>query len=128
VSPCRWITNPSTLWVIGSVLRKYRRGLRQGSPLPPGGDVAVAREPDDREAFMPGRRPLRVHWLGYRPEPREMGDWLADSAPRLEDLSPDGLCWWWDPEERHWLLVYPSSLNPGDIWLPYWAIADPDAP
>jgi hypothetical protein len=45
--------------------------------LPPGGDVAVAREP------MPRR--------------------------------------------GHWLLVYPASLDPGDLWLPYSAIADPGA-
>ncbi len=85
--------------------------------LPPGGDVAVAREP----------RPRRAHWLGYRPEPQVIGDWLADSWPRLHDLSPAGLCWWWDPEERHWLLVYPASLDTGDLWLPYSAIAEPSA-
>jgi hypothetical protein len=43
------------------------------------------------------------------------------------DTSSAGCCWWWDPEERHWLLVYPASLNPGDLWLPYSAIADPSA-
>ena len=92
--------------------------------LPPGADVAVARSvDDDREAFIPGRRPLRVHWLGYRPEPQR----FADARPVPHDLGPHGHCWWWDAEERHWLLVYPASLNPGDIWLPYSAIADPGA-
>jgi hypothetical protein len=92
--------------------------------LPPGGDVATAREPDDRESFIPGRRPLRVHWLGYRPEPQPMGDWLADSAPRLEDLSPDGRCWFW--YGHGWLLDQPVLGRPADIlWLPYSAIADP---
>jgi hypothetical protein len=92
--------------------------------LPPGGDVAVARPADDdRESFIPGRRPLRVHWLGYRPEPRRF-----DGEPITPgDTSFAGCCWWWDPEERHWLLVYPASLNPGDLWLPYSAIADPSA-
>ncbi len=117
MSPCRWITNPSTLWVIGNVLRKYRRGLRQGSPLPPGGDVAVERD----------ARPRRAHWLGYRPEPRELGD----ARPAATDLSPDGMCWWWAPDDERWQLDRPCDWqfrsDLCDLWLPYSAIADPSA-
>jgi hypothetical protein len=82
--------------------------------LPPGGDVTVA------------VRPRRACWLGYRPEPQPMGDWLADSAPRLDDLSPDGRCWFW--YGHGWLLDQPVLGRPADIlWLPYSAIADPSA-
>jgi len=92
--------------------------------LPPGGDVAVARPvDDDREAFIPGRRPLRVHWLGYRPEPQR----FADADPGPHDLGPHGHCWWWPAMGRSWILCHSDNLEPGDIWLPYWAISDPSA-
>ncbi len=91
--------------------------------LPPGGDVAVARGADDREAFIPGRRPLRVHWLGYRPEPQR----FDDARPVPHELGPDGQCWWWSPLGRTWILCHVSNLEPGDLWLPYSAIADPSA-
>ena len=84
--------------------------------LPPGGDVAVARD----------AKVLRAkNWsVSVRQQPRRF-----DGEPITPgDTSSAGCCWWWDPEERHWLLVYPASLNPGDLWLPYRAIADPDAP
>ena len=85
-------------------------------------------------------RLLRALWDRLLPpggEPDGDGPWVEvhvlkplrfrDAKPEPDDLGPGELCWWWDPEERHWLLVYPSSLNPGDLWLPYWAIADPSA-
>ncbi|MFZ9061100.1 MAG: hypothetical protein ACO218_07755 [Steroidobacteraceae bacterium] len=81
--------------------------------LAPGGDVAVAREP----------RPLRVHWLGYRPEPRRLGD----ASPEPHELGPYGHCWWWNAMGRSWTLCHARNLEPGDIWLPYSAIADPSA-
>jgi len=96
--------------------------------LPPGGNLAVARPADDdREAFIPGRRPLRVHWLGYRPEPRELGD----AKPAVADLNPDGMCWWWAPDDGRWQLDRPCDWqfrsDLCDLWLPYSAIADPGA-
>ena len=78
--------------------------------LPPGGDVAVAREP----------RPRRAHWLGYRPEPRR----LADGRPGLDDTDECDRCWWWDPDDYCWKLC---GWAAGDLWLPYSAIADPSA-
>lgn len=94
--------------------------------LPPGGDVVVAT--DERETFMPGGRPLRFCWLGYRPEPQPIGDWLDDSVPRQEDLSPDDdCCWWWNELAHSWMLTHHESLEPGDLWLPYRAIAEPRA-
>lgn len=98
--------------------------------LPPGGDVAVAREPDDREMFVPGRRPLRVHWLGYRPEPRR----LDDEPPGPADLDRHGRCWFWmgtphagEPCGSAWKLSRPSPIWTGGFWLPYSAMADPSA-
>lgn len=71
--------------------------------LPPGTDAAVAVEP--------------------RPEPRRVGD--ADPGPH--DLGPHGHCWWWPAMGRSWILCHVDNLEPGDIWLPYSAIADPGA-
>jgi hypothetical protein len=84
--------------------------------LPPGGDVAVARE----------TRPRRAHWLGYRPEPRR----LREAEPEPHDLSPCDLqlCWCWDEPEMSWRLATRGYLSPGDLWLPYPAIADPTEP
>lgn len=84
--------------------------------LPPGGT-------DDREAFIPGAGPLRVHWQGYRPEPRS----LAVARPEGPgDLSTDGRCWWWS--RIGWLLDQPvEGRGPDALWLPYSAIAEPGA-
>jgi len=78
--------------------------------LPPGGDVVVA-------------RPRGPHWLGYRPEPQRVGD----AEPEPHDLGPYGHCWWWPPASRSWVLCHARNLQPGDLWLPYQAIADPSA-
>ena len=81
--------------------------------LPPGGDVAVEREP----------RPRRAHWLGYRPEPRR----FDDEQPQPDDLGPGDICWCWDEPEMAWRLATRGYLSPGDLWLPYSVIADPSA-
>ena len=81
--------------------------------LPPGGDVAVAREP----------RPRRAHWLGYRPEPQR----FADARPEPHELGPHGHCWWWPAMGRSWIRCHVDNLEPDDLWLPYQAIADPGA-
>ena len=82
--------------------------------LPPGGDVAVAREP----------RPRRAHWQAYRLEPQR----FADARPEPHELGPHGHCWWWAGRwGRSWILCHVDNLEPDDLWLPYQAIADPGA-
>ena len=81
--------------------------------LPPGGDVAVARSvDDDRETLS-----------GFTIAPRR----LAEERPRPSDLNRHGQCWWWPAMGRSWILCHSDNLEPGDTWLPYWAISDPSA-
>jgi hypothetical protein len=91
--------------------------------LPPGGDVATAREPDNREAFIPGSRVLRASncrvSIGYLPQR------FGDANPEPHDLGPDDHCWWWSDPTESWELTNHDLLEPGDLWLPYWAIAHP---
>jgi len=80
--------------------------------FPPGGDVAVAREPSGFTLDIP-------------PKPQRKVD---GSFPGPADLSPDGWCWAWNSDRHHWALVPAQYIEPTTPWLPYQAIADPDAP
>jgi hypothetical protein len=90
--------------------------------LPPGGDVAVAREPLDNANTV---RWIRANdcSVSFRQDLRRVGD--ADPGPH--DLGPHGHCWWWPAMGRSWILCHVDNLEPGDIWLPYSAISDPSA-
>jgi hypothetical protein len=77
--------------------------------LPPGGDAATAREPDNREVLS-----------GFTIAPRR----LAEERPRPSDLDLRGQCWWWWGQA--WALHAPVDLpSPDALWLPHWAIAHP---
>jgi hypothetical protein len=95
--------------------------------LPPGGDVAVAREPDDEHWFfrIPDGRLFAVQseeLISMQIQPLLLGD----DWPEPSDLDLCGRCWFW--HESAWHLIEPDGAFRADIpWLPHWAIADPSA-
>ena len=73
-------------------------------------------------------RILRALWdrllpIGDGIEPRRR----RDCSPRRSDVRLDGCCWWWCDLEQSWILISRDSLQPDDLWLPYWAVPDPGA-
>jgi hypothetical protein len=50
---------------------------------------------------------------------------VSERLPGPEDCGPGGICWLWDPVRRIWHLTHSSYLNPGDFWLPHWALSIP---
>jgi hypothetical protein len=100
--------------------------------FPPGGEVAVAKEPLDNTRVV---RWIRANdcSVSFRQGPI----CLKDAKPEAADLDRYGRCWWWDADElmpddqrqSSWVLGWPID-HPGlqGLWMPYRALCDPREP
>jgi hypothetical protein len=105
----------STLWAIGDFMRHLK-----GRLMPPGGDVATAVKPDDREAFYPiAGRVIMAKGFTINLLPKPSNFFPSGENPGPDDLI-DGKCWCGNDVTDGWAASWeyrePDPLA-DDVWL-----------